>query len=385
MWQDLWPNTVVSHETAVGSDHCPIVVQSQPPIRKGKKPFRFEAFWAKDEECKNIVLKSWRLQGGSRDWGDLLDCIEPLISDTMNAELIKPVSEAEIKEATYQMGGMKAPGLDGFQGIFYHSYWDIIVEEILANRLKPLLSGLISPMQNAFVMDKQIQDNIGTAHELFHFLKLRKAKWKYELGIKLDMHERGVDGGLINGVHMNLTGPTISHLFFVDDTLIFLQANRQNCDNIMHILNMYCLASRQQISLHKSSVYFSRNVPPHLRTQLSSILGMPSVSDPGEYLSLPAIWGISKRQSLVYVKGKVLGKIHGWKQSSLSLAGKEVLIKAVIQAIPSDPMNLFKFPTAVCKDLDSLAARFWWGDADGKMRIHWMSWDKLGRPKCERG
>ncbi|KAM1467772.1 hypothetical protein ACFX2I_032832 [Malus domestica] len=44
-------------------------------------------------------------------------------------------------------------------------------------------------MQNAFVMDRQIQDNIGIAHKLFHFLKLRKAKWKYELGIKLDMHK----------------------------------------------------------------------------------------------------------------------------------------------------------------------------------------------------
>lgn len=87
-------------------------------------------------------------------------------------------------------------------------------------------------------------------------------------------------------------------------------------------------------------MYFGRNVPPQLRTQLSSILGMPSGSDPRDYLGLPAIWGRSKRQSLAYVKGKVLGKIQGWKQSSLSLA--------------------------VCKDLDSLAARFWWGDADGK-------------------
>lgn len=48
--------------------------------------------------------------------------------------------------------------------------------------------------------------------------------------------QRSVDGGLINGVRMNPTGPTISHLFFADDTLIFLQENRQNYENIMHIL-----------------------------------------------------------------------------------------------------------------------------------------------------
>lgn len=131
-----------------------------------------------------------------------------------------------------------------------------------------------------------------------------------------------VDGGLINGVRMNHTCSTTSHLFFVDDTLIFLEANRQNCENIMHILNKYCLASGQQVSLHKSSVYFDRNIPPQWQTQLSSIMGMPSVSDPGDYLGLPVIWGRSKRQNLAYVKGRVIGKIQGWKQSSLSLAGK---------------------------------------------------------------
>lgn len=35
----------------------------------------------------------------------------------------------------------------------------------------------------------KVQDNIGIAHELFYFLKLRKTKCKFELGIKLDMHK----------------------------------------------------------------------------------------------------------------------------------------------------------------------------------------------------
>ncbi|XP_050150574.1 uncharacterized mitochondrial protein AtMg00310-like [Malus sylvestris] len=76
---------------------------------------------------------------------------------------------------------------------------------------------------------------------------------------------------------------------------------------------------------------------------------------------------------------------EGWKQSALSLAGNEVLIKAVIQAIPTYPMNLFKFPAIVCKDLDSLSAGFWWGDTRGKKRIHWVSWDKMGLPKSVKG
>lgn len=160
----------------------------------------------------------------------------------MNIDLIKPVDDDEIKAAVNQMGGLKAPGPDGFQGIFYQSYWDIILNEVnglvkdfmgavgimrkinsthivlipkvtcpesvsqyrpislcnfsfkilskvLANRLKPFLPELISLMQNAFIAERLIQENIGLAHELFHFLKLRKAKWKYDLAIKLDMHK----------------------------------------------------------------------------------------------------------------------------------------------------------------------------------------------------
>lgn len=60
---------------------------------------------------------------------------------------------------------------------------------MLANILKPLLRDLISPMQNAFVARRQIHDNIWIAHKLFHFLKLRKIKCKFEHGIKLDMHK----------------------------------------------------------------------------------------------------------------------------------------------------------------------------------------------------
>lgn len=94
------------------------------------------------------------------------------------------------------------------------------------------------------------------------------------------------------------------------------------------------------------------------------------MGDPGTYLGLPAIWGRFKWQGLAYVKGRILEKIQGWKQSTLSQASKEVTIKAVVQAIPSYPINIFKFPAAVCKDLDSLIAGFWWGQSNGENHIH---------------
>ena len=78
--------------------------------------------------------------------------------------------------------------------------------------------------------------------------------------------------------------------------------------------------------------------------ELGRLLGMVVVDNPGTYLGVPALWGRSKKKGLAYVKGRILGKLQGWKQNFLSRAGKEVLIKTVVQAIPSYPMSIYKFP-----------------------------------------
>ncbi|KAM2535579.1 hypothetical protein TB1_021135 [Malus domestica] len=42
----------------------------------------------------------------------------------------RPIVLEEIKDVIFQMGGMKALGPDGFHGVFYHSFWDIIVYDM---------------------------------------------------------------------------------------------------------------------------------------------------------------------------------------------------------------------------------------------------------------
>lgn len=64
-----------------------------------------------------------------------------------------------------------------------------ILSKVLANHLKPLMPSLIFPVQNAVVAGRQIHDNVGIAQEVFYFLKLRKTKRKFELGIKLDIQK----------------------------------------------------------------------------------------------------------------------------------------------------------------------------------------------------
>ncbi|KAF7135399.1 hypothetical protein RHSIM_Rhsim08G0131400 [Rhododendron simsii] len=179
---------------------------------------------------------------GSRDLDGVLKHVEKCVTDDMNASLISTVTDEEIKEATFQLGALKTPGPDGFPGLFFQKFWDIvgldvcsavksffregylmkevnmtnlvlipkvfsleclshlrpislcnfclkIITKVLANRLKGILKHLISSNQSAFVPGRLIQDNIFIAHEAFHFLQQKKKGNEGFMAIKLDFNK----------------------------------------------------------------------------------------------------------------------------------------------------------------------------------------------------
>ena len=67
----------------------------------------------------------------------------------------------------------------------------------------------------------------------------------------------------------------------------------------------------------------------------------------------------------------------GWKEKSISEAVREVLIKIVAQAIPTYSMSIFKIPKAVCDGMNSVLAKYWWGQTWNEGKIHWTNWGKL--------
>ena len=58
-----------------------------------------------------------------------------------------------------------------------------------------------------------------------------------------------------------------------------------------------------------------------------------------------------------------------------------MLIKSVIQVIPTYTMNCFKLPKGLIKELEILICKFWWGYSGDSRKVHWVKWDKLCEAK----
>ena len=75
--------------------------------------------------------------------------------------------------------------------------------------------------------------------------------------------------------------------------------------------------------------------------------------------------------------------MQGWKECLLSQRGREVLIKVFLQAMPTYTMACFKLPKSLCKDIESLIRKFWWGYKREGRKTHWVAWNNLCKPKCQ--
>ncbi|XP_058776514.1 uncharacterized protein LOC131650817 [Vicia villosa] len=374
--------------------------------------------------AKNYFEELFKEKAGTYE--PVLALIHPLISSTDNESLTAPLSKDELYMALSQMHPNKSPGPDGFNPAFYQNFWDIcgddifteanlwldrgffpsdithtniclipkngnpssmtdlrpislcnvvykILSKLLANRLKKCLDKCIREEQSAFVEGRSILDNAMIAFEVIHALKRRTSGNNAQLALKIDISKAydRVDWGFLRGM--------LYRLGFAE------RANLTEVHNIMEILNLYADAAGQDINLSKSEVFFSRNISISAQKDLANIMGVHHVLGTGTYLGLPSLIGRSKKVIFGYVKDKIWKKINSWRGRPVSKAGKEVMIKSVLQSIPSYVMSLFVLPDGIIQDIEIMLNAFWWGGSSNQSCIKWMAWDKFTGPKNEGG
>ena len=147
------------------------------------------------------------------------------------------------------------------------------------------------------------------------------------------------------------------------------------------MLIFYEVASGRQLNRTKTSLFFSSNTDTSVKKEIKKLVGAQVIRNHEKYLGLPLLVGKNKRNSFNSIKEKLAKKLSGWKEKLLSKVGKEVLNKAVAQAIPIYTMSCFKLPDTLCDELTSLIRNLWWRQKQNERKTAWLSWEKLCMPK----
>jgi hypothetical protein len=83
-------------------------------------------------------------------------------------------------------------------------------------------------------------------------------------------------------------------------------------------------------------------------------MGVRHVLGTGNYLGLPSMIGRKKKEIFAFIKDRIWKRINSWRGRALSRAGKEIMIKSVLQAIPSYIMSIYIILSTTITEVEKL-------------------------------
>lgn len=187
--------------------------------------------------------------------------------------------------------------------------------------------------------------------------------------------------GKFKGIKIAAEAPCINHLLFADDTMFFCKANAQNAQTLKQILATYEAISGQLINTQKSAISFSKHTGQDIKSTIKQILNIENVGGFGKYLGLPEQLGRRKKESFSGIVTRIKHRAISWSSKFLTRAGKLIMLRSVLSAMPSHAMSCYKLPQGLCDQIQTLMTRFWWDPTQEKRSMAWISWKKMARPK----
>ncbi|XP_028549388.1 uncharacterized protein LOC110115858 [Dendrobium catenatum] len=373
------------------------------------------------------------------------DMIPAQYSDSMEAE----ITESEIRQAVFSMGSNRVPGIDGITSSFLKFYWEIIkkdvtsailhffdtnvmcqnwketlvvlipkmenanmpskfrpislcqyfykiVAKVLINRLKPVLSTIISEEQGAFVPGRSISSHGLMAQEMMS--KFKYSNQKYGLmALKIDMEQTyGCMSWETLQEVMNLMGfkkrfiTWVVQCIFEPKFTLLMNGNRtrwidakksSRCNDrrIMDLLGDYCCWTGQKINCGKSVILFNRKCPSWRKRMIARMMGYKKV-DSLEYLGLPLVMRRLNGADFSKIMRIAFEKINLWGKKHLSLAGRALLVRISLLSVPMYAMTHTSIPNGVLMAIEKMGRRFLWQKDASSRGMHYIGWKELCQP-----
>ena len=200
---------------------------------------------------------------------------------------------------------------------------------------------------------------------------------------KLTLQSQSRNSGI--GFKLHPRTANIPCLLFADDSLLFCKATTSACRNLKNILDDFCALSGKLVNFHKSTVIFSKKVPPSRRTTLASHFNMLPNSSLGRYLGIFFSSHRPSKTDLAHIVQKTNHRINLWESGFLSKAGRLTLIQSNLEALPSYTCASTMLPVKTAKSIDTLHRNFFWRQQKDKNATPLIAWDTICTPKSRGG
>eukprot|EP00253_Pinus_taeda_P001792 PITA_01792 len=182
----------------------------------------------------------------------------------------------------------------------------------------------------------------------------------------------------ITGIDIVRGAKGINHSLFADDTLLIGGASSLMARRFKETLDLFLQASGGKLSNNKCMIY-TWNVPRHITQRISLIMEIPAQGNWShfKYLGLPLAKDSIKSEIWVKLIEKLRGKLQSWGMYWLNLAGRTILIKAVLSALPIYQFAITLAPASIHKHMELIIRSFLWqGGKQDTKKFSLVKWRK---------
>ncbi|XP_058783572.1 uncharacterized protein LOC131658278 [Vicia villosa] len=348
---------------------------------------------------------------------DLISTVIPsLVSEQANMLLTMIPSADEIHQAVQNLKPNSASGPDGFGGVFFHKYWDIIKHDVIEAVLQFFTQGWISPNYNANTL--VLIPKAKEASSLGHYRPIALANFKFKIipkiladrlssilpnlisveqkALKIDIAKAfdtlswdfllktlkgfGFSSLFCNWIHTIITSVNIS-ISFNGNQIGYLK-----CTNgaIADLLKEYGNCYGQLCNFSKSLIY-AGGLSQTRYAALANLIGFTMASPPFIYLGVPIFIGKPKAIYFLPIADSIRVKLASWKAEILTIAGRAQLVKSVILSMVVHSIGIYNWPGSIIKRIEAWLRNFIWSGCINKKKVVTISWKTCCRKTNEGG
>ncbi|KAL0444985.1 UNVERIFIED_CONTAM: hypothetical protein Slati_2221200 [Sesamum latifolium] len=323
------------------------------------------------------------------------DFLQPHLKHTLTIEeaneLLLPVTQAEIKEAFFDISKDSAPGPDGYTSAFFKAAWPEIGNDICAAVTEFFVSGRLLKQLNAtlLVLIPKVQLPVrvsefrpiaccNVVYKAISKILVRRMQRVLHMLIDYSQNAFVPDGSIADNVLLAqelLAGYNLVRLL--------QRCTIDSVHTIKSTLAEFAEMSGLHVNPNKNTIILSKAVQRD-RQGILALMEFQKGFLPIKYLGVPLIalrLTVADCQPLI---DRITSRLAGWTHLNLSLAGCTQLLKSVLSSLHMYWASVFILPKAVIKVIEGKMRAFLWKGSSGTGYAK-VSWVQVCKSKEEGG